>query len=171
MEEFKEIISSLNIVLGALCALGGAMIQQRLSAKSKKRELLVQKLERAYELCQLVYEGHRREINNAKKHLPVEKEKFIKERNHPGNEMSELHMLINSYAIDLKSELNNFADAHGEIKDSFRELDSKVLNSEELSAEEYERKKEVWSGMLSSIGHTSKNLKTKLAEKLNAIVN
>jgi hypothetical protein len=169
-EILKYIVTSLNVVLGAVCALGGALIQSRLSEKMKNQRLLVEKLENAYKLCQLIYDAHRKEIINAKNNLPQCIEDYLKERNHPGTEMSELRMLVNSYSREFIDELEKIGCSHSKLKQSFRELDTIVIENGSIDQDELDLTYEQWKRDLDFLGSASRELKISLSNKLNNIV-
>lgn len=171
MDEFaKGLLNLVGVLLGALCTYGGFRIQGRLQEQARKKSLLAEKLERAYELCQLVYEGHRHEINNARINIPHDVDRFKKSRKHPGNEMSELRMLIKSYARDLDTDLESLGEKHGHLKLSFLDIDDRVIEMKGLSGTELETIYETWREDLVLLGDASSELKVNIADKLNELV-
>jgi len=166
-----EIFKALYIVLGALCATLGGFIQSRLNEKNKKSALLANKLERAYELCQEIYDGHNREIINARKHLPHDKDSFLENRRHPGKETSELKMLIRSYSPDISGNLETIDNGHGELKKSFIKIEEMLLSSDLFTTEEFNQKATEWLGYLEVLGRGSYSLKRDIERKLNKLAN
>jgi hypothetical protein len=122
-----EIIEALNpallVLIGSLTALLAGLIQFRIGERARKRDILISKYERAYGLCQEIYDGHKREIRNAKKFLPSQVEKFIELRNHPGKEVSELKMIVKAYLPEIKSSLEVLDSGHTPLKKLFKKID------------------------------------------------
>jgi len=147
----------------------GALIQSRLSEANRKNRLLAEKLERAYMLCQDIYDGHKREMLNAVNNLPDSPTLFLERRNHPGKEVSELKMLIRSYAPDLKIKLVQLDKGHEPLKKEFRKLEQLVAsgNISELSITE---KNQQWEGYLSELGQGSNGIKAGIESVLNRLV-
>ncbi len=168
--ELTEIFKSFNVLLGALCALLGAFVQKRFEEKYRKNAFLAQKLERAYLLCQEIYDGHNREINNALKTLPQNAKEFLDKRNHPGKETSELKMLIRSYAPDTANDLIDIDKGHDPLKKQFIELEKKLLSGNSITQTELDQYNVVWQEKLKLLGDGSLSLKRKIEKKLNKLV-
>lgn len=166
----KEIIialtPSLNILLGALMALVGAAYQSRANHKNEKIKLKAEKLERAYQLCQFIYDGHLREINNAKRYLPANPTEYLKIKNHPGKEMSELKMLIRCYAPELKSRLSEISKGHDQLKKSLRELENKILSGDALTSPQINNQHTEWDSSLNTVSNGSNIIKAGIEERL-----
>lgn len=171
MEEFIAVLKdSLNVLLGALAALLGALVQVRLGERRERERLRTEKLERAYFLCQAVFDGHKREITNAKRFLPNEAEAYLQQRNHPGAEMSELKMLIRSYAKELAPSLRSIDNGHEPLKKSFRELDGLILGRETPSQVDFEDRFKQWDVYLNALSQGSSEIKTGLEKELGKLV-
>lgn len=169
----EEIISalteSLNILLGALAALAGTLLQARLSERNNKRRLKAEKLERAYLLCQAVYDGHNREIINAKRYLPNSPEKYSEHRKHPGAEMSELKMLIRTHAKELSGSLTSIDSGHEPLKQSFRELDRVILSGALPNADALAARFNQWDIFLKNLSKGSSEIKKGLENKIGSL--
>lgn len=61
----------------------------------------------------------KREIVNAKRFLPRDPVTYLQQRNHSGAEMSELKMLIRSYAKNLSASLEAIDNGHKPLKNPF----------------------------------------------------
>lgn len=170
-ESLVELFKSLNVVLGALCALLGAFVQNRYNEKYKKRSLLSEKLERVYFLCQEIYDGHKRELDNALAYLPNEDKKFLESRNHPGRETSELKMLVRSYAPDIECLLEKFDDGHNPLKQELIELEKIALSGESIDANELKSRDSRSRQNLVILGNASNDIKRAVSKKLNKIAN
>ena len=161
---------SLKILLGALAAVMGAYIQSKLADKKSKVKLKTEKFERIYYLCQAVYDGHLREIINARKYFIKNPEKFLENRNHPGSEMSELKMLIRSYAPDLELLILAIDKGHRPLKDDFVEFDRVALSKPRLLQLELEKKLTICTQRLVDVGVGADEIKSKIAKQLKALV-
>lgn len=165
----NEFVKSLNILLGALCGYGGAFLQSRLNEKNTKKKLLAEKLETAYGLCQAIYDGHRREMINARQNLPADKDTFLKSRNHPGSEVSQLKMLIRSYAPDLAPHLKTLDGGHAQLKKSFFDLEKKVLSGHGITEAEIAGCYSEWEKYLNILGQGTNKIKAGIEGQLNAL--
>ncbi|MBT0664678.1 hypothetical protein KI809_10245 [Geobacter pelophilus] len=162
-------VGSLNVVLGALCGYGGAFLQSRLNEKNTKKKLLAEKLETAYGLCQAIYDGHRREMINARQNLPADKDTFLNNRNHPGSDVSRLKMLIRSYAPDLVPHLETLDGGHTPLKNNFIELEKKVLSGHGITEGEIPGLYREWEGYLTVLGQGTNKIKAGIERQLNAL--
>lgn len=165
--DLTELISSLsgplNVIAGAFATLLGMVIQTRMTGAQAKSKLRLEKLERAYSLCQLVYDGHLREIKNFKSYRQSQPSDFLKNRKHPGAEMSELKMLVRCYVPEMSSEIERLDNGHGPLKRMFEKFENEVRGhgndasvsfvSDCLKVEEF----------LVVLGEASTGLKLKLA--------
>jgi len=167
--EITELFKSLNIVLGALCAVLGAVLQSRYNEKHKQKALLCEKLERSYSLCQSIYDGHQQEINNALAYLPLNKEEFLRNRNHPGKETSELKMLLRSYVPDITYHLAQFDEGHTPLKDQFYELEQSLHSGTNITRDEINQKSIEWKEKLQILGNASHKIKLAISSKLHDI--
>ncbi|MEZ0231231.1 MAG: hypothetical protein ACAH12_00195 [Methylophilaceae bacterium] len=162
--------SSLNIVLGALCGLGGAIIQNNLLAKNTKKQLLATKLERAYVLCQLIYDGHKREISNAKKNLPNNIPEYLNKRNHPGAEMSEVKLILRGYAPNISNNLTFLDNGHEPLKLAFIELDEKINSGSIPTSVELSTLFKVYDNHLKTLSVGSNKVKADIINELNNLI-
>ena len=172
LEAFKPL---LLVLLGSLTAILGGFFQFRVSDKSRKITLLSTKLERAYELCQLIYDGHKREINNARIFLPYNPDKYAEKRNHPGMEMSELKMLIRAYMPDLNPQLENLDKGHKPLTKSFNTLDQAVAQglfgtTRAFTILQADRDSRKWNDYLALLSKGSFELKKSLEERMSKLV-
>lgn len=157
MKEFFAVLG------GALAATLGAVVQSRLANVQAKAKLRLEKLERAYALCQLVYDGHLRELNNFKKHGISDAEEFLKLRKHPGAEMSELKMLVRCYIPKLESDLQALDKGHGPLKQMFAKLEVDARLSEPLPMDVFQRECAEAESHLQVFEQASVTLKQKIA--------
>ena len=176
MIEILEALKPLLLVLlGSLTAILGGFFQFRISDKSRKNTLLSIKLERAYTLCQIIYDSHKREIANARIFLPHNPSAFIEKRNHPGLEMSELKMLIRAYTPDLKCHLENIDLGHNPLKSSFARIDKSVTEGRfgvttNLSILRADPDSRNWDNHLAALSKGSFDLKKALEKKMSELV-
>jgi hypothetical protein len=158
---FKD---QLNLLLGALITYIGFYIQGRLSAKQLRNKLLLEKIERAYTLCQLVYEGHKREIENARKNFLSNRKVYISKRKHPGQEMSELKMLLRCYVPELNPFEVTLNLSHKPLKDElFKILDESTSIEKSFDSAEFDSVMIKCDDHLKHLGETTVQLKKKLA--------
>lgn len=162
-------VGSINVVLGALCGYGVAFLQSRLNEKNTKKKLLAEKLETAYGLCQAIYDGHRREMINARQNLPADKATFLKNRNHPGSDVSQLKMLIRSYAPDLSPHLEELDNGHTPLKKTFIKLEKKVLSGLGITEDEIAGCYREWEVNLTTLGQGINKIKKGIENQLNAL--
>lgn len=156
-------------LFGALLALMGSYYQIRVSEKNTKARLKAEKLERAYFLCQAIYDGHKREIANARKNLPHYTERYIEERRHPGVEMSELKMLIRGYIPSLAPLLESIDNGHAPLKKAFTALDNQVLSKEPFASGDPEGKLRTWEAHLQAVSKGSSAIKSGIEKELNSL--
>ena len=116
----------LGVLAGGLMAILGIHSQARLGASQERRRLRAEKLERAYLLCQAVYDGHKQELVKARRLLPAQTTEFSQSRKHPGAEMSELKMLVRCYAAAYAHDLKGMEDAHSALKKGFLDLEDRL---------------------------------------------
>jgi hypothetical protein len=174
-----EIIDALTplllVILGSLGSIWGGLLHFKISDNSRRNSLLCSKLERAYELCQRVYDGHKREIGNARNFLPLEPSKYIEKRCHPGVEMSELKMLVRAYFRDLEKHLDTLDSGHNPLKNSFAKLDVAVAKRQLYVMEKpslnlaFPASRD-WDGHLKLLSKGSFNLKKELEAKMEKLV-
>ena len=166
----SEVSSSLNIILGACCALLGGLFQSRISEKNRKRHIHAEKLERAYMLCQEIYDGHKREMLNAVNNLPYSPKLFLELRNHPGKETSELKMLIRCYAPELSPKLKELDKGHNPLRKDFRELEKRVASGETNFKPGIVELDQQWQSYLSQLGQGTNGIKAGIEVILNGLV-
>jgi hypothetical protein len=158
---FKD---QLNLLLGALISYAGFYVQGKVVSKQAKEKLLLEKIERAYTLCQLIYEGHKREISNARLNFLTNRELFISNRLHPGKEMSELKMLLRCYVPELISFEKTLNVSHKPMKEEiFQQLDDAAIHGRSIDANSFELLMTECDRHLTHLGETTVNLKQKLA--------
>ncbi|MDC9524290.1 hypothetical protein PSH54_02070 [Pseudoalteromonas sp. Angola-30] len=174
-----EILKALNplllILLGSLISILGGIFQFRVSDNSRKITLLSSKLERAYELCQLIYDGHKREVSNAQIFLPYNSSIYIDKRCHPGVEMSELKMLIRAYIPELKKHLEKLDSGHKPLKKSFTKIDKAVIegrfnSTPSLTLAQVDLDSNNWSNHLALLSKGSFELKKALEDRMSKLV-
>jgi hypothetical protein len=174
-----EILKAFNplflVILGSFASILGGIFQFRISDKSRKITLLSSKLERAYELCQLIYDGHKREIGNARIFLPQNPAKYIENRRHPGKEMSELKMLVRAYIPELKNHLNILDSGHKPLKDSFSKIDSAATKNKFGTKRDFtimhaDADSKNWDSNLVLLSQGSFDLKKALEAKMSSLV-
>ena len=172
MSEFITLYrEELNLVLGAAIAYLGFFIQARASSQQSKKQLFLEKIERCYALCQLVYDGHKREITNATKNFMVNKELYLSNRNHPGQEMSELRMILRCYVPKLTKFEAEFDKSHKSLKDEiFRMLDDAVLTGQSIELNEFEAEMRRCDSLLNQLAKVTSELKVELAKQANTFV-
>lgn len=150
---------------GGLVAMLGAIVQNRLAGSQAKIRLRLEKLERAYSLCQQVYDGHLREINNAKTHRLNNPSEFLRLRQHPGAEMSELKMIIRCHFSDLEGDLEHLDSGHAPLKRLFIMIENSARSLESISQEHFKNECDNAENYLRELGKASNALKLKLAAK------
>jgi hypothetical protein len=169
-EAMAIIGESVKIVLGAGAAIMGAYFQSKLADKKSKANLKTEKFERIYYLCQAVYDGHRKEIINARKYFIKKPEKYLENRNHPGSEMSELKMLISSYAPDLEFLIEIIDKGHRPLKEAFVEFDRVALAKPPILQTELDNRLVTCTERLVDVGNGANEIKSNIAKQLKALV-
>lgn len=129
---------------------------------NQKRKVKIEKLERIYSLCQKLYDVHKKQVDNAKHNLPHKRDNYLENRSHPGEEMSEIKMLVRSYFPDLKQHLHKLDEGHTNLKSTFEKLDNDLTKSGYVGPTPPDSL--VSDLAISSAG--SKQLKEKVSEKL-----
>lgn len=107
----------LQILAGGLVAVIGAAVQSRLSHSQARSRLRLEKLKRAYSLCQQVYDGYQREIYNLKSNRMARVDTYVDQHRRPGPEMSELKMLVRCYTPKLDRTLAAMNVEHTQLKE------------------------------------------------------
>jgi hypothetical protein len=143
-ELITPFIPSLNVILGTLIAMLGARLQFWSSERIQRARLKADKLERAYTLCQKISEGYKREIINAKRHLPAHPDKYRELRQHPGSEISELKMLIKSYVPRLSACLQQVDNGHKPLKEAFDKIDNHPSTDASFSGTDFPALFQLW---------------------------
>jgi hypothetical protein len=127
MIEIKEWLGLIGTAIGALATLGGVFLAQTLNAKNisakEARDHVRSKCERIYNLCQLLYDGHRDELQKLQMSETATAKTWIKSRNHPGSSMSELKMLVKMYAPSLTTQIQALDLPHQALKIAFIAID------------------------------------------------
>ncbi len=165
-----ELAKSINIIIGALCTIMGGVIQNKYNENYKKKRLYSEKLERIYFLCQAVFDGHKNEIRKALMYLPTNKEMFLKNRNHPGKESSELKMLIKSYIPENKNLLIKYDEGHQRLKQDFYSIEQEILENEHFDKYRLEEYNKNWIEYIKILGIASDQIKDTVALKLNKMI-
>jgi hypothetical protein len=169
-----EVIAALKEPLmllgGGFMAMLGAVVQNRLGSSQSRSKLRLEKLERAYSLCQQVYDGHLREINNAKLNRLNQPAEFLKNRRHPGAEMSELKMVIRCYFPDLGEDLKKLDEGHAPLKAMFTTAEDLARSGSPLSQEDFLADSKQSELLLGVLGEASNQLKLKLAARARSYI-
>ncbi len=97
---------------------------------NQKRKVKIEKLERIYSLCQKLYDGHKKQVNNARHNLPQRRNDYLENRTHPGEEMSEIKMLVRSYFPELEDHMVDLDNGHSKLKSSFEKIDTQLVRAE-----------------------------------------
>lgn len=129
---------------------------------NQKRKVKIEKLERIYSLCQKLYDGHKKQINNARHHLPHNREEYLENRVHPGEEMSEIKMLIRSYFPELINFMDELDNGHKNLKATFDQIDNDLATLPQTVSAPLESV----MGDLKEISNGSTLLKNKVSQKL-----
>lgn len=110
-------------------------------------------------LRQKLYDGHKREISLFRgANTETTREDWLKNRNHPGEIMAEIRMIVTMYAPSLHRELNTCAEYHGEIKRIMFEIDTAVQKGD-TSAFSDQPLKDRLSDLLDKFGEESHTLR------------
>ncbi|CAH0230195.1 hypothetical protein SRABI118_02448 [Massilia sp. Bi118] len=168
-ELITPLTPSLNIMLGALAATLAARLQFWSTERTQKARLKVEKLERAYQLSQKIAEGYKREIINAKRHLPAHPDKYNEYRQHLGSEVSELKMVIRSYAPSLSACLQQVENGHKPLKEAFEEIDSQIAMGTPLTGIDFPALFQLWEGYLKLLNQGLVGIKRGIEEQLLAL--
>lgn len=99
-----------------------------LNERNGRRKLRIEKLEKIYMLCQKLFDGHKKQVDNSRNNLPSKPKDYIKNRTHPGEEMSEIKMLVRSYFPELEPKMKNLNAAHNFLKTEFVLIDNQLTN-------------------------------------------
>lgn len=120
------IVPFMSAVVAAIIALLGVWIGQFLTGRREKREYKCTRLERAYLLCQKLYDGHKAEIAKVKiANHTISSRDWLQQRNHPGEHMNEIKMIVSMYAPGLQENLDEMDKGHQLLKDRFDTIDNK----------------------------------------------
>ncbi|MDE1965511.1 MAG: hypothetical protein KGI42_16600 [Xanthomonadaceae bacterium] len=161
---------AVHVALGAGAALAGGLIQATFNERRERIRLRASKLERSYQLCQAVYDGHKREILKAHHLLPNNAAKFKDVRQHPGAEMSELKFLLRAYSPGVLDSLERLDKAHRPLKDSFATIDDLIATEGSLSEEAFAALSASWKQNLKDLGIACQELKIKIATLVGGLV-
>jgi hypothetical protein len=154
----------LMLLGGGFMAMLGAIVQNRLGSSQARSKLRLEKVERAYSLCQQVYDGHLREINNAKLNRLTQPTEFLKNRRHPGTEMSELKMVVRCYFPDLDGYLKKLDEGHAPLKAMFTAAEDIARSGSPLSQEIFFAECKQAELHLAVLGEASNQLKRRIAD-------
>lgn len=162
-------LPTISAAVGALIALGGIRYQLSANERVQMTRLKIEKLERIYLLCQMVCEGHSREINNAKKHLPARPDQYLELRQHPGMEMSELKMLIRSYLPSLSPSLQLIDSGHKPLKEAFHTITQQIITGASLAGTDFKVQFQLWDSHLETVFRGADEIKGGVARQLLAL--
>lgn len=142
-ENIVEIVTALkdplNILAGGLVAVVGAVVQSRLSHAQAKSKLRLEKLERAYSLCQQVYDGYQREIYNLKSNRLSRVATYVDQHKRPGPEMSELKMLVRCYTPNLGRTLDAMNVEHTQLKELTKRIYAEAIAGQTPPPDAFEK--------------------------------
>lgn len=116
---FKD--SLLVIATGFVTFLAAGRQIQAQNRQAHNR-LMLEKIERASALCQLVYDGHRSQCRNLKRNWIKKRSAYFEQDRHPGAEMSELKTIIRCYFPELSVQMKLMDTGHNPLKNTFRDL-------------------------------------------------
>ncbi len=94
------------------------------------------------------------EIRKAHMYLPTNKEMFLKNRNHPGKESSELKMLIKSYIPENINLLIKYDEGHQRLKQDFYRIEQEILENEHFDKYRLEEYNKNWIEYLKNISNS-----------------
>jgi hypothetical protein len=112
--------------------------------------------------CQKLYDGHKKQINNARHNLPHNRGEYLENHVHPGDEMSEIKMLIKSYFPELINSMDKLDSGHKKLKAIFDQIDNDLATSTLTVS----TPPESVMGNLKEISNGSILLKNKVSQKL-----
>ena len=166
-ESTVEILTALkdplNILAGGLVAVVGAVVQSRLSHAQAKSKLRLEKLERAYSLCQQVYDGYQREIYNLKSNRLSRVATYVDQHKRPGPEMSELKMLVRCYTPELERTLEAMNVEHTQLKELTKRLYGDAIAGHAPVADEFAKDCANADTWLAGLGDCSNKMKQELS--------
>jgi hypothetical protein len=142
------------------------LIQQNFSQRQSKSKLRLEKLERAYTLCQLIYDGYRKALLQAETLWRQNPQSYAAARTHPATEMSEFKMLTRCYFPFLESDLLRVDVHHQKIKELGRTLESAATGRIGLDTEQHTRLLQDFHDAVVSVGPAMDSLRQAIA--LNA---
>ena len=166
-ESTVEILTALkdplNILAGGLVAVVGAVVQSRLSHAQAKSKLRLEKLERAYSLCQQVYDGYQREIYNLKSNRLSRVATYVDQHKRPGPEMSELKMLVRCYTPELERTLEAMNVEHTQLKELTKRLYGDAIAGHAPVVDEFAKDCANADAWLAGLGDCSNKMKQELS--------
>jgi hypothetical protein len=162
-------------LLGGLFSYLAVYTTQRVTQQRERMQYRCGKLERGYLLAQLLYDGHKGEIDKLAMIRTMTPAEWMKIRKHPGEVMNELRMIVWMYAPRLETQLESAARAHTALKEAFVDIDRNVRDSAAAasSREKRIRTKEllpVLEGHLSLLARETRELKKGLAGTVQKIM-
>lgn len=167
-ENTVEIITALkdplNILAGGLVAMVGAVVQSRLSHAQAKSKLRLEKLERAYSLCQQVYDGYQREIYNLKSNRLARVATYVDQHKRPGPEMSELKMLVRCYTPTLERTLGAMDVEHTQLKELTKRIYAEAIDGRTPAPDEFAKDCANADAWLACLGDCANKMKQELSK-------
>lgn len=167
MPDTIEILTALkdplNILAGGLVAVVGAVVQSRLSHSQARSRLRLEKLERAYSLCQQVYDGYQREIYNLRNNRMARPGNYVDQHRRPGPEMSELKMLVRCYTPRLEPTLAAMNVEHTQLKELTKRLYADAIGGRTPDAEEFGKQCDDADIWLAALGECANKMKEALS--------
>jgi hypothetical protein len=162
-----EIITALkdplNILAGGLVAVVGAAVQSRLSHAQAKSKLRLEKLERAYSLCQQVYDGYQRELYNLKSNRLSRVATYVDQHQRPGPQMSELKMLVRCYTPTLERTLETMNVEHTQLKELTKRIYADAIAGQTPAPDEFAKDCANADAWLACLGDCSNAMKQELS--------
>lgn len=129
MDSSKVLIPLGAAFLGGMFSFAAVFVTQHLTLRRERLQYRCTKLERAYLLVNMLYNSHKTEIDKLAVLYPQSATEWLKSRQHPGDVMNELKMIIRMYAPGLRDRLNCLDTPHQELKCKFGMIEDEVRNS------------------------------------------
>ncbi|WP_247243730.1 hypothetical protein [Pseudorhizobium tarimense] len=130
------------------------------------KRLILERLEKAYELSQSVYDGYELQNQLLLNTQLRDANEWLTLRKHPGKEMNELKMLIRVYADGLIEKLDAMDVHHQDLKTLHKRMDNVVREgTPPLSARTQTDQQRVEAD-LAALGDATNALKTELVTLL-----
>ena len=140
-------------------------LQHKFSQSTQRKKTILEKVEAAYALCQKAYDGHHREITLYEQTYTRDTVTYLHKRKHPGQDVSDLKMLIRCYFPAIESALEELDLSHKVLKKKFALFDAASLQAQQHESDSHIQEVNNLRRDLERFGHACNVIKLCLTDQ------